>query len=519
MSAAQPSVSRASAPITYGISDLCGAPANDPTHFAPPGAFYSARLGGLADGTAYGYTVRCIDSTSDGVAASGCASASGSLVAPPAPGAFPVDFLAFMDMGEPDDAEAHAPGAGWVAKGVEAVLGGGGANGDAAPAYALHVGDLSYARGYAGVWERWMDLIEPISSRVPYMVGVGNHECNWPNGTAGAFKPPWSDYGVDSGGECCVPAAARFAHMPGSAAGAAGDWARAGWGRAGLGSGGAAAPRRAALAERAERAQGITSGVAAGVAAAAASRPPYWYSFEHGGVHTFVLSTEHDWTAGSEQLAWLEADLAAVNRSATPWIVGAGHRPAYSSYDHLPGLGTQSMAAHLRKALEPLLRKHSVDVMLYGHVHAYERSCPLANFACVNASSSSGGVGSAAENSAVLGTSTGWVDVSYVAGVGGSAAMRGAASAAEDSAGVVRLGGGTVHLVVGAGGHTLTSEVTVIEQPWSAARLTHFGLGRLACANATHARWRFYRVDEPLSMGEPHVADDVWLVRGAPDGR
>ena len=34
-----------------------------------------------------------------------------------------------------------------------------------------------------------------------------------------------------------------------------------------------------------------------------------------------MLDSEHDWRAGSHQHNWLEADLSAVNRSVTPWIV------------------------------------------------------------------------------------------------------------------------------------------------------------------------------------------------------
>ena len=45
---------------------------------------------------------------------------------------------------------------------------------------ALNVGDLSYATGYLGKWETFMNAISPVSERVPYMVGQGNHEQDWP---------------------------------------------------------------------------------------------------------------------------------------------------------------------------------------------------------------------------------------------------------------------------------------------------------------------------------------------------
>lgn len=41
-----------------------------------------------------------------------------------------------------------------------------------------------------------------------------------------------------------------------------------------------------------------------------------------------VMSTEHHFGAGSPQRAWLEGDLAGVDRSLTPWLVLVGHRCA-----------------------------------------------------------------------------------------------------------------------------------------------------------------------------------------------
>ena len=55
------------------------------------------------------------------------------------------------------------------------------------------------------------------------------------------------------------------------------------------------------------------------------------YSVDFGLVHFVMLSTEHDFAVGSPQRAWLEKDLAAVDRSKTPWLLTGGHRPMYSS--------------------------------------------------------------------------------------------------------------------------------------------------------------------------------------------
>eukprot|EP00995_Heteronema_vittatum_P010983 NODE_654_length_1241_cov_68.747483_g473_i0.p1 GENE.NODE_654_length_1241_cov_68.747483_g473_i0~~NODE_654_length_1241_cov_68.747483_g473_i0.p1 ORF type:complete len:129 (+),score=33.14 NODE_654_length_1241_cov_68.747483_g473_i0:839-1225(+) len=37
----------------------------------------------------------------------------------------------------------------------------------------------------------------------------------------------------------------------------------------------------------------------------------------------------------------------------------------------------------LRKALEPLLAKHRVDLGLWSHIHSYERTCRVLGHACV----------------------------------------------------------------------------------------------------------------------------------------
>ena len=69
-----------------------------------------------------------------------------------------------------------------------------------------------------------------------------------------------------------------------------------------------------------------------------------------------------------EQLAWLAADLAAVNRTATPWVVVTGHYPAFSSFG-------QNMV-DFNTTFGPLLQQHGVDVYHGGHVHNYERTLP-----------------------------------------------------------------------------------------------------------------------------------------------
>lgn len=40
----------------------------------------------------------------------------------------------------------------------------------------IHAGDMSYADCDQERWDVWGRLVEPLASKVPYMVAVGNHE-------------------------------------------------------------------------------------------------------------------------------------------------------------------------------------------------------------------------------------------------------------------------------------------------------------------------------------------------------
>lgn len=78
-----------------------------------------------------------------------------------------------------------------------------------------------------------------------------------------------------------------------------------------------------------------------------------------------------------EQYQWLAKDLAAVNRTATPWVVINGHRPMYSS--QVSGYQT-----NVRNAFEALMLQHGVDAYFAGHIHWYERLLPLGANGTIN---------------------------------------------------------------------------------------------------------------------------------------
>ncbi|KAJ0095953.1 hypothetical protein Patl1_17051 [Pistacia atlantica] len=107
-----------------------------------------------------------------------------------------------------------------------------------------------------------------------------------------------------------------------------------------------------------------------------AAKDKPWYSIEQASVHFTVISTEHDWSQNSEQYDWMKKDMASVDRSKIPWLIFTGHRPMYSS----TGSGVDK---NFLDAVEPLLLDNKVDLVLFGHVHNYERTCSVYQSKCL----------------------------------------------------------------------------------------------------------------------------------------
>eukprot|EP00262_Sarcandra_glabra_P005601 TRINITY_DN1732_c0_g1_i1.p1 TRINITY_DN1732_c0_g1~~TRINITY_DN1732_c0_g1_i1.p1 ORF type:complete len:645 (-),score=67.67 TRINITY_DN1732_c0_g1_i1:392-2326(-) len=213
----------------------------------------------------------------------------------------------------------------WILRDIEAL-------GDK-PAFVSHIGDISYARGYLWLWDEFFSQIEPIASKVPYHVCIGNHEYDWP---LQPWKPSWAMgiYNKDGGGECGVPYSLKF-NMPGNSS---------------LPTGTSAPDTR-----------------------------NLYYSFDEGVVHFLYISTETDFLRGSDQYNFIERDLGMVDREKTPFVVVQGHRPMYTTSDEVRDAAIrEKMLDHL----EPLLVKYEVTLALWGHVHRYERFCPMKNFSC-----------------------------------------------------------------------------------------------------------------------------------------
>ncbi|KAL1807169.1 hypothetical protein ACET3Z_030237 [Daucus carota] len=101
-----------------------------------------------------------------------------------------------------------------------------------------------------------------------------------------------------------------------------------------------------------------------------------YYSFNAGGIHFLMLGSYAPYNKSDPQYKWLTRDLAKVDREETPWLVALWHAPWYSSYKP-----HYREAECMKVAMEEMLYKAGVDIVFNGHVHAYERSNRVYNYA------------------------------------------------------------------------------------------------------------------------------------------
>jgi len=330
---------------TYVAADMCEAPATstDPGFFISPGYLHKVTVGNLKAGVEYNYKVglgfgQGIKWSDEYVLRGPTprgATSSEERVKPA------LTFLALANQGcgeskydtvlgadpptSPVMASSHNNSAQDVADLISSLV-----DDDARTIDSVHhLGNLAYADGAAHVWDAYANMIQPYASRVPILVGVGNHDYDHsggggedgkdPSGVMNMFNPPWGNGSFAStGGECGVPLSKRFAVPEGG------------------------------------------NGV-------------FWYSYEQSLVHTVMLSSEHNMTIGSSQYVWLQNDLAKVNRSITPWLVVEMHRPMYNS--ELVNWLNPIVSVGMQNEIEYLLNDYKTDLVLSGHYHSYFRSC------------------------------------------------------------------------------------------------------------------------------------------------
>jgi hypothetical protein len=208
--------------------------------------------------------------------------------------------------------------------------------------FIWHIGDIAYADNWLDepsfggtgpnldafntVLNAYYDEVEPVSSQKPYMVGPGNHDIN-----CGLRK---ASILTETGQDCQV------AHR--SFSGYLSHF----------------------------RMPGILDEM----------EPTMYYSFDYNSVHFVQINTELEFDVNGEpteqiekelnrQAKWLAADLAAVDRAKTPWVVVAGHRPWY--------VAAKSVCTACQEAFEDIMLEYQVDMALFGHVHNYQRNMPI----------------------------------------------------------------------------------------------------------------------------------------------
>ena len=152
---------------TYTANDMCGSPANlnQVGYFEPPGQLHLVEMTKLEPDTTYYYKVGL--GTANGMAWSDII----EFRSPPLVGANelrePFSYVVYADQGCPNDRWGNEGN--WSAAMVNREL----LHYNCRAVH--HIGDLSYANGAAHLWDAWMGLIEPFTSRLPFMIAIGNH--------------------------------------------------------------------------------------------------------------------------------------------------------------------------------------------------------------------------------------------------------------------------------------------------------------------------------------------------------
>ncbi len=201
-----------------------------------------------------------------------------------------------------------------------------------------------------------------------------------------------------------------------------------------------------------------------------------WWSYDVGLIHFVGMSTEHNFTTGSEQWNWLKNDLESVNRTKTPWIIFGGHRAMYlnsyyccdtsTMYDPVDsctaGCTPTSDIAVMRdmvKYIEPMLFDNKVNFAFYGHNHVVQRQSAVYEYKVVQKSKP---------------LHVGPVTYNYY----------------EDPQ-------ATVHFVIGTGGARFTVNAMNFSAPdhpvWNELYFYEYGYARVEAINSTYLSYEWVR--------------------------
>ena len=93
-----------------------------------------------------------------------------------------------------------------------------------------------------------------------------------------------------------------------------------------------------------------------------------WYLERYGSAALLVLDSDTSLAPGTAQGSFLARASAAAEHSC--FRIAVLHHPPYAP-------SSDELAAGLRRNLLPVLRRHGFQLLLLGHVHAYERTVPV----------------------------------------------------------------------------------------------------------------------------------------------
>ena len=194
-----------------------------------------------------------------------------------------------------------------------------------------------------------------------------------------------------------------------------------------------------------------------------------WYSFDNGLVHWLNVDTElYSYGTPAQiaaQKAWLAADVAAINRTRTPWVLAQGHKGYWESpKTDWASLGLDDSFAAARVAL-----------YFTGHTHNYQRSLPFVN--------------EAASDSAC-----------YAAGP---------PAVYTDCDGTVGILAGSPGMSQGIGTRKLPKDIALVD-------IHAWGYGHLTVVNETHLHWRWFETATAkgaVPWGESANSDEAWIVQ------
>lgn len=206
-----------------------------------------------------------------------------------------------------------------------------------------------------------------------------------------------------------------------------------------------------------------------------------FYSFSLGPLHVIMYNTEliryGTRNEMRRQKMWVVEDLMQVNatREAVPWLVLAGHKPFYCNpdwtlpweddfYSQQSNQDCHVETHDLRQMYEDLAHYHSVDAVLAGHIHKYERHAP------------------AYHNMSI--------------------------PSERDEFNMHWNARAPVHILSGAAGNRLgDSPLSRTPMPWSRVDSLGRGFGVLTVFNSTHMLW------QQFSSYDQSQLDYVWIMK------